>query len=527
MNQIFKDAVTALSLANLLFIGSWQVSAYTSVNKYFVKRPQSLIEGISVVLCIILMSALLFGIARLVRYSNGGLLPVSAKCAFLGVLILALNGIRIQFYDLQTKIIEEIGYIPLLTSISFVCLVLLFCFYKFHKHFFHFGQFLVLLLSPLFLVFTAQTMTAFFYYKEGPQLPVPVNQLPEKMPATKIKTRVVWIIFDELDFRIAFENPPQKLRLQEFERFRAASFFSTAATSPARNTKESIPSLITGKQVTSSHNKGARDLTLNFGDGTQSLKWHEAGNIFNRVKMLGGITGLSGWYHPYCRIFENDLDTCQWEGFDMALEAPNESVIQAMCSNMQTLVISLPFGFRLYKKIRDNTHFITTEDVGYEHRHNSLMRQSVDIASSDRIDLAFLHLPFPHSPNQYNPEKNDFSGGSSYFDNLILADRMLGQIRREMEKTGVWDNSAVIISSDHHWRINNYTKALNQEELAATNFTEDTRVPFMVKLPGNTKQMIYDKPFNTVISAQLILAILKGEITSNDYLEDFINKNSK
>jgi hypothetical protein len=48
-------------------------------------------------------------------------------------------------------------------------------------------------------------------------------------------------------------------------------------------------------------------------------------------------------------------------------------------------------------------------------------------------------------------------------------------------------------------------------------------VPFIVKMPGQTTGITFDVPFNTVITRQLIGAVIRGEVT-NASLPEWLNQ---
>ena len=66
-----------------------------------------------------------------------------------------------------------------------------------------------------------------------------------------------------------------------------------------------------------------------------------------------------------------------------------------------------------------------------------------------------------------------------------------------MESAGLWDDTIVLVSSDHWLREENKT---------------DRRIPFILKMPGQKTGISYDAPFNTVVSHDLVLALLRGEL---------------
>jgi len=102
-------------------------------------------------------------------------------------------------------------------------------------------------------------------------------------------------------------------------------------------------------------------------------------------------------------------------------------------------------------------------------------------------------------------------GDSSYLDNLVLTDHTLGELRRAMETAGTWENTTVLITSDHWWRIRG--KA-------------DHRVPFMLKLAGQKKPVVHEPAFNTVLTHDLLLALMEGELSDPDSVTGWLNRRS-
>jgi arylsulfatase A-like enzyme len=103
---------------------------------------------------------------------------------------------------------------------------------------------------------------------------------------------------------------------------------------------------------------------------------------------------------------------------------------------------------------------------------------------------------------------------------------MLGEIRKTVEDNNLWEDSTIIVSSDHQWRVNIYQNDLSEKERQITGGKEDARVPFFLKLKGQKETAIYDKPFNTVILHDLILAIMKGEVSTVNEVQTWLNRYS-
>src|SRR5208282_4574631 len=95
---------------------------------------------------------------------------------------------------------------------------------------------------------------------------------------------------------------------------------------------------------------------------------------------------------------------------------------------------------------------------------------------------------------------------------LMLADHELGAFRRAMEASGEWDKTWVILTADHSWR-----------QSRRYDGKRDLRVPFLVKLPKGGEPMTYSQQFNTVLTHDLILAMLCGEITNEQNVASWLD----
>jgi hypothetical protein len=140
------------------------------------------------------------------------------------------------------------------------------------------------------------------------------------------------------------------------------------------------------------------------------------------------------------------------------------------------------------------------------------------LASNPDYDLVYAHLSVPHGPDLFEPR----SGGLTwmnfskigYFGNLILADRLLGNIRRAMEDTGEWQRSAVLITADHEWR-----------HVRLYDNLRVRKIPFLLKMPGQNEPVVYEPSFSPMtVTKDLLLAVLSGTVTDAAAVVDWLNK---
>ena len=70
---------------------------------------------------------------------------------------------------------------------------------------------------------------------------------------------------------------------------------------------------------------------------------------------------------------------------------------------------------------------------------------------------------------------------------------------------------ALIVSADHSWRESNL---FDQRR--------DLRVPFVVRAPGQTNGVLYAPQFNTILTHDLVLGILRGEVSDASKVPDWL-----
>jgi hypothetical protein len=154
------------------------------------------------------------------------------------------------------------------------------------------------------------------------------------------------------------------------------------------------------------------------------------------------------------------------------------------------------------------------------------------LAAGDRFlddpSLGFLliHMPAPHPDGIYDRRTGTFGrAGTSYLDNLALADRYLDHVHQLLEQRGEWDSSTIVIMGDHSWR----TKLLwddspgwTAEDQAASDGGQfDDRPGYIVKLPHQRQPARIDTPFAAVRTRAMLQQILDGRIQSPAELAAF------
>jgi hypothetical protein len=320
---------------------------------------------------------------------------------------------------------------------------------------------------------------------------------PRLQATTQPLRRVVWVIFDEWDQRLCFDDRPEHLALPEIDRFRGVSFAATNAYPPGPTTLESMPALITGRVVAKAEPRGPAELRLTLRGGPTPLDWRQAPNVFDAARELGFDTALVGVYHPYCRVLANSLTSCWWTDMPRPINSNGETLGEAMRGQTRSL-------FETWRLSAFGQSLSTARKAREFPR---ALERAAAAAADPAYGLVLAHLLTPHFPHAWDRRTETFTLGNAplrgYYDSLALTDRALGRLRRAMEAAGVWDSTTVLLSSDHAMK---HAMLLDGKA--------DQRVPFLLKFAGQSDGMAYEPAFNTVLTRDLLLDILRGKIAN-------------
>lgn len=344
----------------------------------------------------------------------------------------------------------------------------------------------IVALSPLAVLFLGRGILAIATVNPTAELAAEAPALEEAADSVP-GPRVVVIVMDAMTRRLAIDERPIGLELPELDRLRAEGIDATQVDQADAETKLSFPALLSGLDVSRAEPSADDELALTLADSSE-LAWSEAPNLFDDAQSLGGSAEVAGWYFPYCRMFP-ELDGCATHSARVIGSRGRETDFLATMRDQA--IALLP-----YVNLRLRQIAIV-----------EAQREEVsEVLSRGGRGIVLLHLIEPHTPWIWDAERGDYSltqfDPSHYFDNLALADLMIGEARRAMEANGSWDSSAVLLLSDH------VTPYLPDGMKVA----EDRRVPFVLKLPGVNQGVAYSRRLNAAVTYPLVRALLRREI---------------
>jgi hypothetical protein len=358
--------------------------------------------------------------------------------------------------------------------------------------------------------------------------PAPTLHKPQ-LASTQPGQRIVWLLLDELSYQQLYERRFSGLKLPAFDQLAAQSTVFTHVVPGGEYTRYIVPTLFTGLP-SNAVNISARGFLLSLKDPSTG-KWmpfqqHET--VFQDAIDAGYVTGIAGWYNPYCRIMPEVLDHCFW--------TYRESTPANLSPN-RSLAVGL---FRPFRRLWLDTKHLCGRGPGAPSDESRDIRQhSTDyrklLAAGDAyltdpsINFLFLHMPIPHPYGFYDRSKKVFSSKhTSYIDNLALADRYLAHMRQLLERNNDWDTATIIVMGDHSWRTSFIWKDsmtwTDEDEAASHGGEFDPRPAYIVKLPNQKTPAYFDQPFSAVSTRALLDALLQDRLQTSADLQTWASQ---
>lgn len=496
-----RDAVAALSLANLCLLEPWAL--LFAVDPYYLGRAATAVDYLGPVVAELFLASAFYGVARLVRRAGRPALTRAAKlCVFIAIAAPAYALARVQFEQVGFEHLMASPRIEILAAAALVVVVAALAL-TFRRIAWRATYMLLLFASPFVLLTFGRAIMGAASSGWSPSASPSRSPEPSASPspsASGDRPRVLWIVLDELDQRITFEARPASLVLPELDRLAAESFRAERAYPPGPETMISIPALTTGRLVAEVEVGPGLDLQLKMAEPREVVAWSASPTVFSRAREDGHVTRVVGWGHAYCDVLGASLSSCSsWPSYYVVASQARPPTLWG--SAAEATLALLPWRTR-------RSHARALE---------ALLDDVKEVAVSGGPGLVFAHLPVPHTPGIYDRASAritylNFLDVRGYLDNLALADRALGELRRAMEGAGVWGSTTLIVSADHGWR-----------DSAAFDGATDIRVPFLVKLAGSAGGAVYSSPFNTLLSHDLALALLRGQVKTNEDLAAFLD----
>lgn len=493
--KIVLELLAIFSLVNLSFLLVYEELLFARPSDIYYLPDYTRASHIAIILNVILVTIFLWLVWRLMQYSKSDFMLNVGRAGFLLLAIFPLNYLRVCL-GINSKQAYWLIDHPAAAS-AIVVLFSMISYYIIKKHF----TMLTRAVSVLLLVLSPFGFLSLGHATWG-AVTAPASSDRPWMHATPTvdrrsdpsEERVLWLMFDELDLRLAFTERPNGVELPAFDRFRASSLFATNGKSHSKDTMEAIPSYLMGR-IVGRAKPGSKDTLLVCLEGSDDensfLDFRSFPSFFDDLKTMGLNAGIIGFYHPYGRLFSKVYPSSySYSMGSFCIQATN-SIPKEMASQLIGIT-------PLYKRI----NAIKT--------YASILEDTKRLVKDPGYDVVFVHAPVPHGPDVYDRRSDSFSpfifSKDGYFGNLELADMFLAEVRKELEKADLWNRTSILITSDHEWR-----------HVYLYDHVRTRKVPFLLKLRNQREPDVIPHEFSPmVVTRSLLIRLLKGEVMNKE-----------
>jgi hypothetical protein len=322
--------------------------------------------------------------------------------------------------------------------------------------------------------------------------------------------RLVWVVFDELSYDQVYEHRAPDLALPNFDALRNESTVFTNAQPIGDKTVKILPSLLSGQEITAYDFTPDNRLIVHHHGTPGYARLTGADTVFGDAQKDGWRTAAVGWYNPYCTIYAGTIDDCYWMNLDR-LDGPMAQDA-SFWSNVWSPLKQA--GEEIVQPSRADDDICT---YGVQQRYKTyvdLQQHAAQVLKTDQADFVFLHLPVPHSPNIWNRARGGYTQqcGSSYLDQLALADRELGSIVDTLKSSPRWKDTTLIVEGDHSWRTYLWDDqpAWSAEDSHASLSGFDPRPAVIIHHAGQTQAKVNATPWSLLNVHTIVEQVLRG-----------------
>jgi hypothetical protein len=336
--------------------------------------------------------------------------------------------------------------------------------------------------------------------------------------------RIVWILLDELSYDLIFDHPVEGQSYPHLEHLRSESVSFGDLSPIGFRTDRIIPALFLGKPFEEIRSTAAGEMQYRDEADHRWVRYDGAQTLMGQAWRAGWNPAVAGWYNPYCRLFARVTASCSWRpGIMGRLDVEDIGLSGRQTTAANALAIP---RFWIEKALgrtdaeRDRTELLNRNIADYQ----GVMTDASQLIRNGDLHFVFLHLPVPHPPGIYDRRRHCLRAGGDYLDNLVLADDTVGNLLQQIDATPWAPETTVIVSSDHSWRVamwkmgNDWTR----EEETVSQDQYETRPVLLIRFPGSQAGRKVDEPMSEMIEHDLIAAMLRGEIKSQEDLESYL-----
>jgi len=287
---------------------------------------------------------------------------------------------------------------------------------------------------------------------------------------------VVVILFDALSYSVVFREGEVLESLPNLRALAEQSLvFHNAQSSPTDTTIVNVPHLLTGqKYMAIKLDSQGREVSVLENNRSQPVVLRDQRNIFDLAHEQGYRLVVFGYHLRYCSTYVRDKGYCQSTSVAEVNSEP-QSIVPALLEIYRLAAAkTLPTSLSYKLEGMVGTKFLSLIQEKFLQNHYALL----PLLKNPEGRFIYAHYPIPHTPYvRLNPETRGlYESGATYSDSLKAVDFFLGDILHALQESGVWEETLLIVLSDHN----------------AARVTDDVRVPLIIKLPYKSQHMDFE-----------------------------------
>lgn len=496
-----KRVLIALSLGTMCFSALIRVMT-DPLNRFY--AHWEIKEGASIILGILILTVIALAVDALVRRIGHPMVQRLFRLAYLVVLGLGLVTLLWPIHAAYWgKMLWMCGAWAVIGG------VMVYCWFRPRGAVFQGALNASLILSPLFFIVSFSLLN----YQQW--VPSSKQTYPPSVKAVSGKTPIYIFIFDEWSFKRSFDNGTLKPMFRRLAQFAEQSCVFLRNKSPGPDTNPSLPRFVCQTEddlmIT---DKGPfwRDKAGVVVPASQKS------NLFKQAAQRGYATYSVGFHIPPNRIlFKTDIDYEEKYPFAQS----GQTLLEKTRVNLRNILLfsKIPISalWRNYAWNRLSCRDIHNKHTWITQRTMNILRDSPDNA------FCFFHMVPPHCPYFFNPDgsvyrdpsrKGDVMVGTlkDYEMQLGYVDNLMGQFLDAIKKANRYQESLIVVTSDHSWRKDKFgTKKDVMEQLRD--------VPLFIKLPGQTRGRVITEPFTTTRLGPLLTACMEGRLDESGLIK--------
>lgn len=352
------------------------------------------------------------------------------------------------------------------------------------------------ILSPAALLLIVELLRAPTLARTMDPLPVPQRSA---IVGLRVLPPVHVFIFDEWSYQRTFQAGKVRPRLRNLAALANECTVYHAAQSPGDATSASIPGILRPGPGASSIVDGLAGFTVD----ERFVPAESYPSLFDAVQGLGYQRVMAHFGYALNLWAQGKVDCCRTYLWYPRPRSPVEHLLLPL--HEASFYWTDPVTPTLHVKLKARIN-----DIPILEAHRGLAADSLALVTRPDPVFSVLHWPLPHHPYVLNPDTSyrgadpaswDKSNLSGYERNLAVLDATIGRLVTAMKEAGTWNNSLLVLTSDHGWRDD-----------PARRSTDDLRhVPLLVKLPGQAEAREVDTVYELSRLDQLIASAVQGQ----------------